>query len=233
MATYVLVHGGYVGGWMWRKTAQIMRASGHDVYTPTLTGSGERIHLANREIGIETYLQDIINVLEYEDLQDVILVGHSLGGLTITGVAGRVPERLAQIVYLDAYLPESGQSGTDLFGPDITAFFTTIVEAFDGYRLPPSPDSPPMCNPQLSKPVADPVIIDNPDGYARLIHTFIFCTKDLEQADPGLLPVISAAARVRFDPAWNFIETNNNHTFMLDDPQLTANLLMGLAPAEK
>ncbi len=108
-ATFVLVHPAWFGGWCWGKVTPLLRDRGHDVYTPTLTGLGERAHLANPEISLATHIEDVVNVLEFEDLQRVILVGNSSGGMVITGVADRVPERLAQVVYLDAFVPEDGQ----------------------------------------------------------------------------------------------------------------------------
>ena len=118
MATFVLVHGGWAGGWQWREIASLLRAAGHDVFTPTLTGLGERVHLASPDVGLDTHIQDILMVLEYEDLHDVILVGYSYSGMVITGVAERAPERLAHLVYLDAYVPRDGQSLLDMLGPE-------------------------------------------------------------------------------------------------------------------
>src|SRR6266498_5853186 len=110
MATYVLLHAGWAGGWQWRAVAQRLRMEGHEVYTPTFTGLGERVHLASSEVGLETHIQDILGVLTYEDLHDVILVGHSYSGMVSTAVAERVPERLAHLVYVDAFVPQDGQS---------------------------------------------------------------------------------------------------------------------------
>jgi pimeloyl-ACP methyl ester carboxylesterase len=117
-ATYVLVHPAWHGGWCWKKVVPLLRAQGHDVHTPTLTGLGERSHLASPDIGLETHIQDIVHVLKYEDLGRVILVGHSSSGAVITGVADRVPEQLAHVVYLDAFMPDDGQSLMDLIPPD-------------------------------------------------------------------------------------------------------------------
>jgi pimeloyl-ACP methyl ester carboxylesterase len=114
MATFVLVHGGWHGGWCWKKITPLLRARGHEVFTPTLTGLGERSHLAHPLIGLETHIRDVVNVLTYEDLSGVILLGHSNGGTLITAVADRVPERLAHLVYLDAWVPEDGQATIDL-----------------------------------------------------------------------------------------------------------------------
>ena len=116
-ATFVLVHGAWHGGWCWKKLAPLLRAAGHDVYTPTLTGLGERAHLINPQINLDTHIQDITTVLEYEDLQDVILVGHSYGGMVIAGVEAKAGERLAQLVYLDAFLPDDGKALQDYAPP--------------------------------------------------------------------------------------------------------------------
>src|SRR5918995_2086278 len=105
MAAYLLVPGAWLGGWAWKDVAARLRAEGHDVYPVTLTGLGERAHLATPDVDLETHIQDVVNVLFYEDLRDVVLVKHSYGGNVITGVADRSPERLRQLVYLDAATP--------------------------------------------------------------------------------------------------------------------------------
>jgi pimeloyl-ACP methyl ester carboxylesterase len=108
--TYVLVHGAWHGGWCWSKVAAILRGRGHTVITPTQTGLGERSHLLSKSITLDTFVDDIVNVLKFEDLKDVILVGHSFGGNAVSGTADRVPERIKQLVYLDAAMLENGQS---------------------------------------------------------------------------------------------------------------------------
>jgi pimeloyl-ACP methyl ester carboxylesterase len=110
MATFVLVHGSWAGGVVWRELAPRLRKAGHEVYAPTLTGIGARKHLLNREIDLDTHIQDVIGVIDDADLSDIVLVGHSYGGMVITGVADRVPEKIASLVYLDAFVPENGQS---------------------------------------------------------------------------------------------------------------------------
>lgn len=117
MATFVLVHGAGGGGWIWKKTAPLLRAAGHAVSTPTLTGCGERVHLNRADVGLETHVLNVVGVLTFGDLTEVILVGHSYGGNVITGVADRVPERLSHLVYLDANVPEDGQALVDLMPP--------------------------------------------------------------------------------------------------------------------
>ena len=112
-ATFVLVHGAWLGGWCWKKVTPLLRAAGQEVFAPTLTGLGERSHLFSPEVGLDTHIEDIIAVLEYEDLTDVILVGHSYAGMVIAGVAQKAAHRLAELVYLDSFLPESGKSLDD------------------------------------------------------------------------------------------------------------------------
>ncbi len=128
MATFVLVHGAYHGGWCWRKTATILRLAGHVVYTPTLTGLGERTHLASRETTLDTHIQDIASILEFEDLDPVILIGHSYGGFVVSGVAEKVPERLRLLVFVDALIPHDGASAGEQFGPDALAALQRAAE---------------------------------------------------------------------------------------------------------
>lgn len=116
MATYVLCHGAWGGGWGWKRVADILRAAGHEVFTPTYTGLGERAHLLTREIDLETHIQDVRGVIRYERLDRFVLVGHSYGGMVITGVADREWEKITKLVYLDAFLPEDGQSLMDIAG---------------------------------------------------------------------------------------------------------------------
>lgn len=114
MATFVLVHGSCHGGWCWRKITSLLRKDGHDVYTPTLTGLGQRSHLVTREVGLDTHIIDVTHVLEYEGLNEVILVGHSYSGLVIGGVAEKVLHRIRHLVYLDPYIPQDNKSAFDI-----------------------------------------------------------------------------------------------------------------------
>jgi len=142
MATIVLVHGGTSGGWAWRPIASKLRERGHEVYTPTLTGLGERVHLLNREIGLDTQITDIVNGLIFEDLQDVILVGHSPAGTIITGVADQVPERISRLIYVDAVLPENGENTMDLLVPEWRKVTEHMIQTQgDGWLFPVIADS--------------------------------------------------------------------------------------------
>jgi pimeloyl-ACP methyl ester carboxylesterase len=136
-ATYVLVHPAWHGGWCWKKVAPLLRARGHDVWTPTLTGLGERSHLARPEVGLNVHVEDVASVLEFEDLTGVILVGHSSTGMVITGIADRMPERLAHLVYLDAFVPENGQALLDLMpAPLVPQVKARVQEEGQGWLLP-------------------------------------------------------------------------------------------------
>src|ERR671913_201975 len=101
MTTYVLVGGAWLGGWCWQRVARRLRDEGHDAYPATLTGLGERAHLASPEVDLEIHITDVVNLIEYEGLQDVVLLGHSYGGMVVTGAADRIPERISELVYLD------------------------------------------------------------------------------------------------------------------------------------
>jgi len=140
MATFVLVHGAWHGGWCWARAAPLLRDAGHQVHTPTLSGHGERAHFLASEVDLDTNVRDVLAVLTYEDLRDVVLVGHSYGGMVITAVADRMPERLAHVVYLDAFIPEAGQCVLDLVSPErATTFRDGARASADGRSVPALP----------------------------------------------------------------------------------------------
>jgi pimeloyl-ACP methyl ester carboxylesterase len=136
--TYVLVHGAWGGGWAFRTVDSMLTAAGHRVYRPTLTGLGERVHLGTPDVGLSTHVTDIVHVLLFENLRDVVLVGHSYGGMVITGVADRVPERIRHLVYIDALVPEDGESlVTASRGTKLEGFARRSVDsAQDGFIVP-------------------------------------------------------------------------------------------------
>jgi pimeloyl-ACP methyl ester carboxylesterase len=136
MATYVLVHGAWGGSWQFAQVARRLRAAGHVVFTPTLTGQGERAHLASPEVGLDTHVRDLAAVLEYEDLSEVILVAHSYGGMVATAAAEETIPRLAQLVYIDAFVPGDGQSTLELFPAQFQELFRTRARDHDGWRMP-------------------------------------------------------------------------------------------------
>jgi len=138
--TYVLVHGAWHGGWCWHLVADALRAKGHRVFTPTQTGLGERRHLMSRDLTLDLFITDLLNIFEAEELWDVILVGHSFGGLTISGVADRMPERIRHLVYLDSVILESGQTPFDALPADVVAARRKLVaEQGNGMAIPVPP----------------------------------------------------------------------------------------------
>ena len=153
--TCVLVHGAWGGGWDWKHMDQMLTADGNEVYRQTLTGQGEHSNLASTNIDLDTHIQDIVNVILWENLHDVVLVGHSYGGMIITGVADRVPERIQRLVYVDALLPENGESVNDI-KPDTIK--TTITNGFvigDWMKgNPPPPHDVPMPLRTFSEPIS-------------------------------------------------------------------------------
>ena len=124
--TYVIVHGATGGGWDWKTVDHLLTADGNTVYRPTLTGLGERVHLANPDVNLTTHVTDIVNVILFEDLHDVILVGHSYGGMVITGVMDRIPERIRHVVFLDAAAPADGQSAVEYWNEKVSDY--TVVD---------------------------------------------------------------------------------------------------------
>lgn len=121
MATFILVHGAWQGGWCWVRVAALLRKSGHTVFTPTLTGLGERSHLASHDIGLDTHIQDVLAVIACEELSDIVLCGHSYGGMVVAGVANRVAQCVRSIVFLDALVPADGQTALDVLPAEIAS----------------------------------------------------------------------------------------------------------------
>jgi pimeloyl-ACP methyl ester carboxylesterase len=137
--TIVLVHGAWHGGWCYRRVADLLRANGHRVYTPTLTGLGERSHLLSRSINLSTHITDITNMIRWEDLQRIILVGHSYGGMVVTGVADAMSDRVSALVYLDAFLPTPGKSFHDILPTEVADAQIHGANAGNGFSVPPIP----------------------------------------------------------------------------------------------
>ena len=193
MATFVLLHSAFAGGWVWRKPAKLLQAAGHEVLRPTLTGLGERVHLATPEVGLYTHIEDVVNVFRYEEVHDAILVGHSYSGMVVTGVAERIPELISQLVYLDADVPQDGQSEADLF-PETAAYLMDLARQYgDGWRVPIDRPDLPLCTYQPVKTGLELVHLQNP--LARdLPRTFIWCSRDKDPADEAMNALAAFAA---------------------------------------
>jgi pimeloyl-ACP methyl ester carboxylesterase len=243
LATYVLVPGAWLGGWVWRDAARRLRADGHDVYPITLTGLGERVHLAQPEIDLDTHIRDVVNVFEFEDLADAILVGHSYAGAVVTGVADRVAARIAQLVYLDAAPLADGMALLDLFSPNGRRHLErTVATVGDGWRLPfPSFEelaedaslaglAAPECALMSRKAVAQPfgtwqqpLRLTN-RGEDRFRRVLIACD-DMRSLVAAGVPAISAMTAA----PWHYLELATGHWPMLSAPSDLAATLRGLA----
>lgn len=237
MTNFLLIHGAWHGGWCWRHVARILRAAGHEVFTPTLTGLGEREHLMSADVGLDTHVSDIIGVLEYEDLRDVVLVGYSYGGMVIAGVAEKAAERIAHLVYLDAFVPEDGKSLCDYQPPEILEMFQEKTNsAGDGYKLPCFIPAEafgisdekdlawvkPRLNPHPFKTKLDKISLTNPQA-DRLPRTFIYCN------NPAVGPFGQFAERIRDDESWRYAELATGHDAMITAPELLSELLSEIA----
>lgn len=231
-ATFVLVHGAWHGGWCWKKLTPLLRAAGHEVFAPTLTGMGERAHLINPQINLDTHIQDITNVLEYEDLQKVILVGHSYGGMVIAGVAAKAGERLAQLVYLDAFLPEDGKALQDYAPP-----LAELVDAQGaGWRLSSAWLGTPteMFGVKASADLAwvTPRLGDQPYGtFTQPVQLAANLSKSLRQSYIHLTkgpPFEEAAARAKKQGLQMVELFSAGHDAMVTQPKELAKILLGL-----
>ncbi len=230
---YLLVHGAWHGGWCWRDVAARLRERGHQVLTPTLTGLGERAHLLTAATGLDTCVADIAAVIESEEWQDLILVGHSFAGPVISGVADRMPERLQQLVYLDALVVQHGQSALSLFPPDVQRERSRTIDP-EGLRMAiPAPEKFGVHDPAQQawlkrrltphplKAYTDALQLQHPLGNG-LRKTYIAVT------DPWYPPLAKVREWVRAQPDWECRELAAGHDAMLTSPDALAEMLDAL-----
>ncbi len=240
MATFVLVPGACCGGWTWKKLAPLLRTAGHDVYTPTLTGLGERLHLTHPGIDRTVHVTDVVNVIAFDDLQDVVLVGWSYGGLVITEVADRVPERVSRLIYLDATVLADGENLYDAWpdGLDWRAgdraeaaaagtpeFWPVPVDSIRA-QVPEEDDREWLLNKMVAHPLASfvqPARLENRTA-TRLPRAFVRCTLDRDRDEPEPAFLLHA----RSDPGWHYRELAANHMAPVTAPRDTAEVLLSL-----
>jgi len=237
MATFVLVHGGGHGGWCYQRITPFLRAERHEVYTPTLTGLGERSHLLNPDIDLDVHIRDVVNVLHYEDLRDVILVGHSYGGMVITGTADRALDRVGQLVYLDGALPENGESLAQMT-PVLMETAHSEARIVDGVELVlwPGPDAgrsygvtdpaalawmQERLTPHPWKSFTQRLRLANEALVKKIPRTNINCTETLSRRPPE-----RARRAFEADRVW---EIDTGHDLMITEPRAVADLLLRLA----
>jgi pimeloyl-ACP methyl ester carboxylesterase len=230
MATFLVAHGAWSAGWAWKKMRPRLRERGHELIAPTYTGLGERAHLAGPEVGLATHVRDVLAVLEVEELRDVVLVGHSYGGMVATAVADRAPGRLAHLVYLDAFVPQDGQSLFDLQPAKARDRMRESARTDGGgWRVPPNPPPPDTSEADLAwilprrvmhplKAFEEPVRLTG--AGAHLPRTYVYCTR----LAPG--DVFGPfARRVRTEPGWHYVELDASHSPNVTAPAALARLL--------
>ena len=234
MAIFVLVHGTGHGGWCWQKVTPLLRAAGCEGFAPTLTGLGDQSHLRDCGVDLMTHITDIASLLFYEDISDVVLVGHSYAGMVITGVAATIPQRLRLLVYLDAYIPNEGQSEIDLWPIEMRAKIFADEAAGGGLRPPPTPAFLGITNPEMvdwvkaritPHPLAtytQPAPIGSAESDA-LRRVYISCT-----AGPTISLFGRFAAKARAC-CWEVHEIATGHDAMLTAPNDVAELLLEIA----
>jgi len=230
VSTFVIVHGAWSGGWAWGAVARALRAAGHEAFTPTLTGLGERVHLASPEIDLDTHIMDVVNVLRFEALASVVLVGHSYGGMVITGVAERVPERIRRLVYLDAFVPRDGESVEAIVGPEMAG---TVIEAGaahgDGWRVPflGEPIDRERVTAMPLAPMRQTIVVR--DALAsRLPRSFVHFTAK-PPGDPQGPVIARVAAGLQAEGGWEYHEVAFGHSPQFAVPQEVARLLLAWA----
>jgi pimeloyl-ACP methyl ester carboxylesterase len=230
MATFVLVHGAWHGGWCWRFISPLLRRTGNEVFAPSLTGLGERKHLARPDIDLDTHIEDIVSLLEMEDLKDVVLVGHSYGGMVITGAADRAPARVKRLVYLDAFVPENGKCTLDYVVPERAARMREEGEQVGSVTPPPlslwgltKPEHIDFVKPrEVRHPyrtMSQKIALKNEDALRRLPKTFVYCSS------PATGSFDQFAMRYRKDGAWKFFELKTGHDAMILMPEQVAEIV--------
>ncbi len=224
MATFIVAHGAWSAGWTWKKMRPLMRAAGHELFTPSYTGIGERSHLAHRGIDLNAHIDDILNVLRFEDLNDVVLIGHSYGGMVATGVADRAPERIRHLVYLDAFAPRNGEAAMSLQPEAVRLRMADAVRTSgDGWRVPPNPMPPDTSEADVAwampKRVMQPVKtfqqpIELTGAVEKLPRSYIYCTR----SGPGDV-FRQFAQRAKTEPGWRYVEMDASHNPHITCPE--------------
>jgi len=235
-STFVLVHGAWHGGWCWARVRDRLAAAGHRVFAPTLTGLGERRHLLSPAVDLDTHIADVVNLLEAEELRDVVLVGHSYAGAVTPGVVDRAPERVRQLILLDATIVAFGEAAIELAPPETAAARRAqVARDGEGYKL----AAPPAAAFGISDP-ADLAWV----GRQLCPHPFATYTQKLARhgaglggvprayidcTAPPLATIDPSRARVRADPAWHVHELATGHDAMVTAPEALSDMLRSLA----
>jgi pimeloyl-ACP methyl ester carboxylesterase len=244
VATYVLVPGAWLGGWAWQDVAAWLRGKGHDVYPITLTGLGERVHLARPEVDLETHITDVVNTIQWNDLDDVILAGHSYAGIVVTGVADRIPNRIQQLVYVDSAPLADGMAMIDLYPPDaVAALRQSVDQTGDGW-LYPFPGFEKLADdasvaglgerelatiasratPHPWATYAQPLHLEHADAEVAPYRQVLIACDDMRGLIAAGVPQIAVMAA----PPWHYLELDTGHWPMFSTPAELSKMLDGL-----
>lgn len=234
MTVFVVAHGAWSAGWAWKKMRPLLRAAGHEILVPSYTGLGARGHLAQREITLETHIQDVLGVLEFEDLRNVVLIGHSYGGIVATGVADRAQGRIDRLIYLDAFVPQDGQSLFDLVPAEARTRMSDLArETGEGWRVPSNPIPPDtgaadvawITARRMAQPIrtfSTPLRLQN--GAVTLPRSYIYC----RICAPGD-GFRRFAEQARSEPGWRCHEIDASHSPHITAPEALCDLLVNIA----
>lgn len=234
MTTFLICHGAWSAGWAWGKVRPLLRAAGHEVHTPTYTGLGERAHLVSPQVDLETHIADVLATIEFENLLSFVLVGHSYGGMVATGVADRLPERVRKLIYLDAFVPDNGQSLVDARGAGLAL---APADPAVPWLIPPQATPPdtspedlawigPRRRPQPVKTFTQSLLLQNP-GKPKFPRSYIYCAKK-----PPDDVFLQFAKRFKADPTWHYVERDWSHSPNVTAPAELVRLLVEIASQE-
>jgi pimeloyl-ACP methyl ester carboxylesterase len=231
--TFVLVHGAWHGGWCWRRVSDLLQRQGHKVFTPTLTGLGERSHLLSKDIRLATHVTDVVNHIKWEGLEGVVLCGHSYGGMVVSGVAEQTADKISSIVFLDAFVPQNGEALSDLTGAATLDLLRAATQRGD-IGIPARTAASfnvnekdrawvdAMCVPQPIATFLDKMTLTGArESIAKKSYI-----RALNNANPGF---DKAMARAKADPSWRTYEVPCGHDVMVDMPERLTEILLEVA----
>lgn len=232
MATFVLVHGAWGGSWGFRKLRQPLTAAGHHVFTPSLTGIGERQHLTSPDVGLNTHITDVVNLVTMEDLDPIVLLGFSYGGMVVTGALAQIGERVSDLIFLDALVPADGDSVEALLGAD-----AATMAGASGWLIPSAqrelatPEETEWSrhrrSPQPIRTFTEPVSLSQPLEEHQLSLTYIKASADPDESDSSAF--WRAARQARESDRWRYEEIATNHMIPMMEPDRLVELLLDLA----
>ena len=234
MATYVLVHGAWSGAHTFHKVRPLLRDAGHEVFTPSLTGVGERSHLTSPQVNLTTHIFDVVNAIRYEDLTEIVLLGYSYGGCVVTGALDHIGDRIRHLVYLDAFLPDNGESLADI-GPRLAVSDTGGIES--AWLVPPLPrafedpvEGEWISRRRVAHPIGcfiEPVRLRQPIEDFPFTRTYIKATGEPRPEAGG--PFWTAGDRAKTSPAWRYREIATNHMIPVNRPEELVEILLELS----